>query len=227
MAIKPEEHSLFTVEIGTLYGIPAAIAAALDMYRGDGGWQVARMNNQSCQQEMQETREIHTYANIVDLRGVQPSLLKCSLQKDEYFQKWKVFVNKDLEECMQELVDRSVLELSLLSPSNSSPFGKRYDDIVWSLLKNVSKTVMSRRGTSSTSQCGVDGTSQSRRESRQHAGDVEEDSKRKVQGKMTLCDLRMLKYRSMSGSHENSELSEGRGRRSGFASYSQNRVAIY
>lgn len=30
-AIRPEEQSLFTVEIGTSAGIPAAMAAALEM----------------------------------------------------------------------------------------------------------------------------------------------------------------------------------------------------
>lgn len=39
--MSPDEHSRFTVEMGTSAGIPAAIAAALEIYRGEGGWQVA------------------------------------------------------------------------------------------------------------------------------------------------------------------------------------------
>lgn len=39
-AINPEEHSRFTVEMGTACGIPAAKAAARETYRGDGGWHV-------------------------------------------------------------------------------------------------------------------------------------------------------------------------------------------
>lgn len=40
IAMRPEEQSLFTVEIGTVCGIPAARAAALLAYAGDGGWHV-------------------------------------------------------------------------------------------------------------------------------------------------------------------------------------------
>lgn len=37
IAISPDEHSLFIVEIDTLAGMPAAIAAARDTYKGEGG----------------------------------------------------------------------------------------------------------------------------------------------------------------------------------------------
>lgn len=40
MDMSPEEHSRFTVDIGTSCGIPAASAAALDTYNGEGGWHV-------------------------------------------------------------------------------------------------------------------------------------------------------------------------------------------
>lgn len=40
IAMRPDEQSLFTVEIGTLFGIPAANAAAREMYKGEGGWHV-------------------------------------------------------------------------------------------------------------------------------------------------------------------------------------------
>lgn len=40
MAMRPEEHSLFTVDMGTSWGIPAARAAAREAYAGEGGWQV-------------------------------------------------------------------------------------------------------------------------------------------------------------------------------------------
>ena len=36
-AMSPDEHSLFTVEMGTLSGIPAESAAALEAYKGEGG----------------------------------------------------------------------------------------------------------------------------------------------------------------------------------------------
>lgn len=37
MAINPEEQRRLTVDIGTVYGIPAASAAALERYNGEGG----------------------------------------------------------------------------------------------------------------------------------------------------------------------------------------------
>ena len=40
MDMRPEEHNLFTVEIGTKSGMPAESAAAREMYSGDGGWHV-------------------------------------------------------------------------------------------------------------------------------------------------------------------------------------------
>ena len=40
MDCSPEEQSRLTVEMGTSTGIPAAIAAARDTYKGDGGWHV-------------------------------------------------------------------------------------------------------------------------------------------------------------------------------------------
>ena len=39
---RPEEQSLFTVEMGTSAGIPAARAAARETYNGEGGWHVPR-----------------------------------------------------------------------------------------------------------------------------------------------------------------------------------------
>ncbi len=38
--MSPEEHSLFTVEMGTRSGMPAERAAAREAYRGEGGWHV-------------------------------------------------------------------------------------------------------------------------------------------------------------------------------------------
>jgi hypothetical protein len=35
--MRPEEHSRLTVDIGTSWGMPAASAAALETYSGDGG----------------------------------------------------------------------------------------------------------------------------------------------------------------------------------------------
>lgn len=37
IAMSPDEHKRFTVDIGTLAGIPAANAAPREMYSGDGG----------------------------------------------------------------------------------------------------------------------------------------------------------------------------------------------
>jgi hypothetical protein len=37
IAMRPEEQSRLTVDIGTSSGIPAAIAAAREIYNGDGG----------------------------------------------------------------------------------------------------------------------------------------------------------------------------------------------
>jgi hypothetical protein len=68
MAIKPEEHSRFTVEMGTWCGIPAAIAAAREMYRGDGGWQVPRVKvNGLPRQGTPEGPNTHTYTDIIDI----------------------------------------------------------------------------------------------------------------------------------------------------------------
>ena len=39
--MRPDEHRRFTVEMGTVAGMPAASAAARERYSGDGGWQVA------------------------------------------------------------------------------------------------------------------------------------------------------------------------------------------
>ena len=41
MDMRPDEHRRFTVEMGTVAGMPAASAAARERYSGDGGWQVA------------------------------------------------------------------------------------------------------------------------------------------------------------------------------------------
>lgn len=71
IAIKPEEQSRFTVEMGTPCGIPAAIAAAREMYRGDGGWQVPRMDYSDKRRE--NGINILTYANVIDLGRVQTS----------------------------------------------------------------------------------------------------------------------------------------------------------
>lgn len=40
MACKPDAHKRFTVDIGTSAGIPAASAAAREIYKGEGGWHV-------------------------------------------------------------------------------------------------------------------------------------------------------------------------------------------
>ena len=40
MAIRPDEHNRLTVEMGTLAGIPADMAAERETYKGDGGWHV-------------------------------------------------------------------------------------------------------------------------------------------------------------------------------------------
>jgi hypothetical protein len=40
IAMRPEEHSRLTVDIGTSCGMPAASAAARETCNGGGGWQV-------------------------------------------------------------------------------------------------------------------------------------------------------------------------------------------
>jgi len=66
MAISPEEHSRLTVEMGTSCGIPAAIAAAREMYRGEGGWQVPE-GVQNSDIERQDSNNTRTHANIIYL----------------------------------------------------------------------------------------------------------------------------------------------------------------
>lgn len=66
IAIKPEEHSRFTVEMGTWCGMPAAIAAARETYRGDGGWQVPTGANRLLRPGTMEGQNTHTYTNVID-----------------------------------------------------------------------------------------------------------------------------------------------------------------
>lgn len=67
IAIKPEEHSRFTVEMGTSCGIPAAIAAAREMYSGDGGWQVPGAGGIFRSRTPERPQE-PTYTNVVEFR---------------------------------------------------------------------------------------------------------------------------------------------------------------
>ena len=85
IAIKPEEHNRFTVEMGTWCGIPAAIAAAREMYRGDGGWQVPSMDG-LLRYNTPRLSKCPTYANVVDLRRIQTSFLeRCLRIKFKYY----------------------------------------------------------------------------------------------------------------------------------------------
>lgn len=78
IAISPEEHSLLTVDMGTSWGMPADRAAALDEYKGDGGWQVPVATEQgSPSQRVQQRHDSPylTYAYIINFYGIKLSLL--------------------------------------------------------------------------------------------------------------------------------------------------------
>ncbi len=69
IAMSPEEQSRLMVETGTLSGIPAASAAAREIYKGEGGWQVpSQFTHGICACNL---------INITKHRSVYPYLRKC------------------------------------------------------------------------------------------------------------------------------------------------------
>ena len=79
MAMRPEEHSLFTVDMGTSWGIPAARAAAREAYAGEGGWQVPGDESTLHISELWKKPPTDTY--ILYFSGVEPCLFDSCLQE--------------------------------------------------------------------------------------------------------------------------------------------------